>query len=286
MSVGPDARARALLVVGALTGVVLAGAGLLRSDPGVDEVGGDVLARVEGRPIFRTDVERGLTAIDADRREGVRVEDRARVLDRLIDEELLVQRALELGLAERDRRVRDDLVSAMIDALTARAGDDAEPEPGELAAFYAAEADYFRRPSRFEVEHVFLRDGDGALDRAESAREALLAGQSIASMATDRPALPLRAGWVSPRDLTAALGPTAAERVARLREGEVSEPLATAEGYHVVRVVARRGGEVPPLAESRDAVVAEYRRRAGERALRDFLDERRAAARVTLAEGE
>lgn len=286
MNVDTDIGARALLVVGAFAGVLLAGAGLLRRDPDIDEVGGNVLARVEGRPIFRADVERGVAAIDADRRNGARTEDRARVLDRLIDEELLVQRALELGLAERDRRVRDDLVSAMIDALTSRARDEEGPDEGELLAFYEAEAGYFRHPSRLRVEHMFLGASEGAASRADAAHEELVAGRELASIETDRPAVPLRTGWVSARDLTAALGPTAAERVVRLREGEVSEPLATAEGYHVVRVVARRGGELPPLADNRDVVVAEYRRRAGERALRAFLDERRAAARVTLAEGE
>ena len=41
-------------------------------------------------------------------------ENMQRVLDRMIDEELLGQRGLDLGLVRADRRVRADLVSAVI----------------------------------------------------------------------------------------------------------------------------------------------------------------------------
>jgi len=49
-------------------------------------------------------------------------------------------------------------------------------------------------------------------------------------------------------------------------------------------VVERQPDAEPPLADIRPQVVAEFRRRAGERALRAYLDELRANADVVLAE--
>lgn len=285
MKMDADRKGRVLLAVGVLVGVLLAGADIVQREPNTEELGGDVIARVEGRPIVRADVARGVAALATDRREGARDEDPMRVLDRLIDEELLIQRALELGLAERDRRVRADLAAAMIDVIVSRAREEAQPDEPTLAAFYEAEAGYFRRTDRLRVEHVFFRTGESARQRAEAAAESLAAGRELGSIEADRPALPLRRGWLSASDLTQALGPSAAEIVAGLGEDEVSEPLATAEGVHVVRVVERGGGGLPPLSENRDVVLAEYRRRAGERALRAFLDERRGVVRVARAEG-
>jgi parvulin-like peptidyl-prolyl isomerase len=102
---------------------------------------------------------------------------------------------------------------------------------------------------------------------------------------TDRPPLPLRAGWISIRELTRGIGPTAAAAVLELRPTEISEPLEVADGAHLVRVIERRGGELPAFESIREATLVEYRRRAGDLALRSFLEERRRSADVTIEAG-
>jgi len=55
-------------------------------------------------------------------------------------------------------------------------------------------------------------------------------------------------------------------------------------GYHVLQVVERQADALPALDEIRPQVIAELRRRAGEQALRTYLDELRASAVVVVAE--
>ena len=68
-----------------------------------------------------------------------------------------------------------------------------------------------------------------------------------------------------------------------LEVGAVSDPIRSATGYHVLQVVEREAEWVPPREEIADEVLAEYRRRRGEEALRAYLDRLRARADIELA---
>lgn len=63
----------------------------------------------------------------------------------------------------------------------------------------------------------------------------------------------------------------------------MSAPVRSASGYHVMLLEDRAPGRVPPLSEIENEVRAELRRRAGDTALRDYLDELRDRADVRVA---
>ena len=149
-------RSVALLAIGAAVGLVAAAAGLVSAPRRADELPGDAVATVNGTEVRRADYERAVTALASDRRSALGDADKRHVLDRLVDEELLVQRAFELGLAQRDRRVRTDLVTAVIEAVTNEA-DQHEPSDADVARFFAENGDYFAFPGRMQVEQVFVR---------------------------------------------------------------------------------------------------------------------------------
>jgi parvulin-like peptidyl-prolyl isomerase len=202
---------------------------------------------------------------------------------------MLVQRALELGLARQDRRVRGDLVAAVIESVTA-AADQREPDAGELRTFFDANRDYFARPARLHVEQVFARsssDADGdALARARDAAARLRGGAAAADVQQevgDAPVARLPDAPLPVAKLREYLGPAAVEALAALAPGEVAEPVRTAGGYQVLRLVAREVDRKPELAEVEAEVRAEWRRRAGDEALRAYLDELRRGAAIAVA---
>ncbi len=282
-------RARAWLALGAAAGLALAALELLRVE-GAGLPSGAV-AVVNGTPIRRETWERALAGLAADRRNPVGPEERRHALDRLVDEELLVQRGLELGLARLDRRVRSNLVHAVIDAVLADASGYAPSAP-EVEAFYAENADYFAAPGRLHVRQVLVRsDGDrsdrDALDRAREATARVRAGETIPAVAGELgdPELPpLPDGPLPPAKLREYLGPTALRAVLALEPGGVSEPVRSNAGWHVLQLVAREPRRTPSLPEIEDEVRAEMRRRAGDRALRDYLDALRRDADVRVAD--
>jgi peptidylprolyl isomerase len=283
-----EARARWLLLLGALAGLGTAAASLLGSQTQGSGLPEGVIARVNETPIRAEEYARLLAALEADRRSPLSDEDRVHVLDRLIEEELLVQHALALGLARSDRRVRADLVSAVLGSLAA-AGDGYEPDEDAIQAFYAENRDFFAGPGRLWVRQVFVAvDGAGdeaARERAERASERLRAGEAIDRVREELGSpevAPLPDAPLPPAKLREYLGPTALLAALDLSAGESSVPIRSAQGYHVLSLVERDPGGAPPLEEILPQVRAELRRRRDDRMLRERLDQLRAAADVVV----
>ena len=285
------ARGSVLLAIGAGAGIALAATGLVAS--GVTRGRGlppGAVARVNGALLRADDYTRSLDALERDRRGGAEPADRRFVLDRLIDEELLVQRGLELGLARQDARVRRDLTAAVIDAVVTE-HEDGTPPDADLEAFYRRERDFFARPGRLRVRQLWCRadtaaDAPSAEARARAAAASLRAGEDFAGVRArlgDPEIAPLPDALLSPAKLLDHLGPTALRAALELEAGAVSDPVRSATGYHVLQVVEREAEWVPPREEIADEILAEYRRRRGERALRAYLDGLRARADVEIA---
>jgi hypothetical protein len=286
-------RPLVLLGLGAAVGLALATAGVLGSSRGAGALPDGAVARVNGVPI-RSDAYKGLIAgLASDLRRPVDEADQRRVLDRLIEEELLVQRGLELGLARYDRRVRGDLVSAVIAAVTSDAEDRA-PSPDEVRDFYEAERDFFTRPGRLRVRQVFLRVPSpeaepGVRARAERARDRLRAGEPIERVREelgDREIVSVPDAALPAAKLREYLGPTALRASLELAAGDISEPVRSGTGIHVIQLVARELDRVPPLEEIATQVENEWRRRTGERALREYLDALRESAHVEVTSSD
>ena len=280
-------RGTLLLACGAAAGVALGASGIVVRGPG-ERVPAGAVAVVNGVPIRLADYERALGGMAADRRDGT-VDDSVRrhVLARLIDEELLVQRGLALGLAQRDRRLRADASAAVIGAVVAEAeAETGEPTEAELRTFYAAESDRFRRAGSVRVEQIFFAAApdaeDAARERAEAGYRRLLGGESFTTVraASDPEPIPLPDGPLPPAKLVDYLGPTVTRTLLGLAAGGVSAPVRSGWGYHLVRLIAREPAAVPPFEAVRQEVRAEFRRQAGDRRLSRYLDELRAAADI------
>src|SRR5947207_13474790 len=99
-----DTRARRLLVAGAVTGILLAAVGLLRSgnpaaNAHVSALSGGAVALVNGYPVAEELYARVLSGLAAERKtQELGFTDRQRILVGLVDEELLLQLGLGRGV--------------------------------------------------------------------------------------------------------------------------------------------------------------------------------------------
>ena len=275
------------LSLGAAGGLALAAFGLLEPGGGNGALPAGAVASVNGAPIRGEDYQRLLSGVENDTRQAADAALQRRVLDRMIDEELLVQRALDLGLARVDRRVRANLVSSLIASVTAEAETE-EPDAGELSEFYEAESGFFTQPGRLHVRQAFFRvrdaeDDAAARERAEAAVVRLRAGEAlevVSAELADPQISPVPDGMLPAQKLLEYVGPTALRVALELEDGAFSDPVRSGSGYHVLLRVASEPAVLPELETIRDLVRAEWTRRAGDRALRDYLDELRDDARI------
>jgi parvulin-like peptidyl-prolyl isomerase len=290
----PDAAQRRPLLwlaAGAATGVALAAWGLLGTDARGAALPKGALASVNGTLLYAEDYQRLVEGVESDTREPASPELRRRVLDRMIDEELLVQRGVELGLIESDRRIRADITQAMIQSIVVET-EDQKPEPDELRKFYAEEAAFFTQPGRVRAVQVFFRvrgEGDEAavMEKARQAQQRLQAGEPLAQVRAslgDEEVSPIPDTLLPPAKLREYIGPTALRAVMELAPGAISAPVRSGMGVHVFQLVEREEPRVPPFEEVAEQVQAEWVRRAGDRALRGYLDELRGSAQVVTVE--
>lgn len=284
-------RPAVLLAMGALVGAGLAAAGLsTAASPGRGWLPERGVARVNDETIRMEDYRRVLDALAQDKRDPLDDAQRQRVLDRLIDEELLVQRALELGLARSDSKVRKDLATAVIDSVLADTGD-VQPTDGELRRFFAERRDFFAGPGRLRVRQVVFRARDGeradaVQARARQAADRLGAGDDFSAVRAalgDAEIVDLPEALLPPAKLVDYVGPTAARAAAALAVGQVSDPVAAGPVWHIMQVVDRQPDAAPDFEAIRAQVLAEYRRQAGEQALHAYLGELRARARIEVS---
>jgi len=139
--------ARAALVAGAALGVALAVRGVVRPSRVVDALPATAVALVGDTPISEAEYSRAIAAVESDRRDHqVEPELRRHVLDRLVEEELLVQGALELGLPTRDPRLRGQIATTMLDGVVGEPLP--APDDATLRAFHEARAASWPGPDR------------------------------------------------------------------------------------------------------------------------------------------
>ena len=279
------------LVVGAVLGMLLAAYGILRTSEGLARpVPADAVAIVDGRLLPRADYERRLTALANDRRAPLDAKERRRVLERMIDEELLFGRALELELPSRDATARKDLIRGVVDAIVANAPSEA-PTEADLRALYDADRGFFAPEARLRVRSLWFRVVDpletaAAEARAGMALEALRAGEpfdAVAARLADVEPLPIPEAPLPLAKLVEYLGPSAARAAAALEPDNVSEPIRTATGVRLVLLVERSVPSEVGFDPLRPRVLAEWRRRHDERALEEVLADLRGAARIEVA---
>lgn len=241
------------------------------------ERAGDAAAIVNGAPIPREALARAVLALESDSRNEVTPARETEVLERLIEEELLVQRGIELGLAETDFAARRALVQSVLQlALAQRAG--ADPSQAELLRFYRQNAGFFAPAPRFAASVVFFRSG--APDaRIATARQALAHGAPPTGLG-DPIALPMPRGALSLAEWSRFLGEAPATAAARLSPGEVTEAITASGGAFVVRVDGFAAAPAPPFNAVIEQVRLEWRRRADEQAVRAYIGRLKRAARI------
>jgi hypothetical protein len=279
---------RAWLLAGALVGCLAGAAEILHGLRVPVRLLDGVAARVNGREIDSSSVERTVAGSDA----SVRATGAAagnRVLARMIDEELLLQQALDSGVAQTDPEVRAALVRAAINRVNAETA--ALPVTrGDIEAYFAAHRAAYATAARYEITPLYFEamqfpDLRTARQRAEAAREGFRAGQPVELLARAADTLP----FVPPGELATAntlanyFGSNVVKSIDKVRIGDSTPLINFGRGVLVVYVSRRRDSEIPALDGIESLVQADLLREQQETALARLLDSLHKAAHIDVA---
>lgn len=273
-----------LFALAAAGGLIVALGSALRVDAMRLPAGlGEAIAVVDGVAIPRARYEQAIAALEADKRTPLTDADRARALERLIDEELLLARALALDLPHSEPAARKALIEAMLRFATAEA-ETATPSEAELSRFYAARPQLLAPALRVRARAAALDPADRA--RIDALAGRLRAGEPLldAAEAVGAALLPAPEGLAAPSTLETYLGPTAAATALRLRPGESAGPIEAGGIVLFVETTMREEGPRPELDQVREALIGAWRRQRADAALDAYLAELRAEAEIARSD--
>ena len=268
----PDIR---WLLAGALAGLLAAGFGILRQADSGNELPANALARVNEQIITRDNFDRALARLGAN---STSEDAGAWVLQRLVDDELLVQRGLELGMAQSDSAVRNAIIDSLIASVTAEA-DAASPGDAELQLYLSKNSDRFSYVASLSV--AAWQTNDEAV--AQSFVNALRNDGSSTTSDTIGPIPDLPPGQVPVEALRDFLGPGIAAAAADMPVGS-SAVFARRGRWLVVQVLEKESAVVTDLSAIRNRVLLDYRRSLADQTLRDYLDDLRRGADVDVVQ--
>jgi len=150
----------------------------------------------------------------------------------------------------------------------------------ELRDFYRKNIDRYRRNESYRPSHIlFIVPKDATLEEIREIRktcqkilEKIKAGEDFGEMALlysqdatarDRGDL----GYFKKGELL----PAFEKEALRLQIGEVSGIVRTDFGFHLIRLLDRKGGDPPPFEEIKEKVQADYLEKDKEKALQQFI---------------
>lgn len=264
------------LALGALSGLILAGYGFLRQAEMDTDLPVSAVARVNDVLISRDNYERALARLTEESTNASLPENRGWMLERLIDEELLVQRGLELGMAQSDGTVRNAIVNSLIASVTAQA-DAASPTDEELERHLADNADRFSFIDKVAVEGWQSDEESVAQGFATTLRDS--GEPAITDAIRAIPDLP--AVLMPIENLGDYLGPGIAAATIDMPVGS-SAVFARRGQWIVVRVLKKESAVVSDLSSIRNQVIIDYRRSLADETLQEYLDDLRNKAKVDV----
>lgn len=238
----------------------------------------NAVAHVNGVPIPQTEFARAINAMQAGLDRPLTEADKSKALNLLIDEELIVQEAIGLGLAGSDRLVRKNLVQAMIRSATSL-DTSTEISDDQLESFFAENVNLFASPDHYTVKAAWSGPGD-AFDhkavfvKAMDANESFTDAAKLAQLQIIDLPLQIPIGKVS--DL---LGGEAAKLVSEMKNGDIAGPVSSTGRELYIWLVQRSDGAVA-FDDVKETVRAEWKRRQEEAALSKYVTGLRNKARI------
>ena len=272
-----------LVGLAGLTFALLTALGILPPQFGNHELRarGDVpIASVNGESVSKVEYLRALTAMQAGLDRSLSETDKRAALQVLIDEEVILQHALNIGLARSDPMARKNLVQALMRSTALLT--DYETDTQKLETFFKENKHLFVAPRMVRVK-VLTTD---KVKTADTFRQAMINGETFDAagrhLGLTEKDLPDDIPLGKAADY---LGGTARDRLATLKEGEIIGPIKSGSEsdrqYMFIWLMKATRLDVE-FNEVAEIVKAEWQRRQEENAFETYLSDLRKSADIRL----
>ncbi|HYM18350.1 MAG TPA: peptidyl-prolyl cis-trans isomerase [Micropepsaceae bacterium] len=284
-------RSLLMFALGTAFGLSVAAYGLFSAaGTRVAGVPAEDVALVNGRHILKSDFITQTQLETSLPYEMTTKEQRLKVLNEMLDEELLVQRGLEVDLAASDPDVRMAEVMGVqlqIDAdVLAQA-----PSDEELQKYYEAHKDKYNGEGIMALRDLVIRptaemSEEMAMAKAKAAADAFRQGRDSGDIAATfdlRDSGRIERGDVFEFAVKIKLAPALYAAAQKLKAKEASDPIKDGTDVHVILMEKRAAAVERSFAQVRDAVLQDYKKEATARVESANLSYLKSKADIQLA---
>ena len=243
------------------------------------------------------DIEGYLLRVPVDRRAELRAsKDRiAAIADNVFVTRSLAQKARALGLDKdptvqrRMAQVQDGLLSDVYAQHLEKTAPQINLEP-RARELYLAEPARFRLPEQVHVEHILIglngRTREMAEERARKVYEEVKSGKedflALAARLSDDPDKKRNGGDLGYSAPNAFVAPVAKRIAAMTVKGELSEPIESHMGFHIVRFVDRQKERQLSFDEVKRELIAQEKERLQKKRTEEIVTQVRSSSTVTV----
>ena len=272
-----------LLLLASIIGTFLAIYSIMETNKNFSSLPDNIIATVNDKIIPSDKYQTIINLIQNDKRDELTKADREMALDRIIEEELLVQYAYKNGFLEADDLLRKSIVRSVVDSIVEQALS-VVPAKQDLLKFYEANQQIFTTDEKYRIV-ILSSKNQSDIDEGkviwQSNYDLTLLRQTFKGI--DR--LDIPTGFISKIRLGTLVGPLLRDKVLSLQVGETSQTLKTIYGYSIVTLLDKKDRVIPEFKEISEIVLQEYKRQQREEILEELLKDLKRQSDIKINEG-
>jgi peptidyl-prolyl cis-trans isomerase C len=219
-----------------------------------------IVAKLDGQNLRESDIDAEISALPASMRElGTDPQARAAILRALIRRKILSKRAIAMGL-DKDPVVRRRIERARENILVQTLKEQElktlkPPSDKAIETYYQSHQADFTIPEQIHARHILV----GSEETATKVYRLLRRGKDFATLAAQYSiddGTKARGGdlnWFSHGTMVAPFEEAA---FALKHPGDISQPVHTQFGWHIIQLLGRRPATLKSLDEARDEIIS------------------------------
>jgi len=249
---------------------------------------GPVLAEVNGSAVTQGDFLKEIERVPEWAREQFKDDEgKKKFLDELVKRELIYQHALKMKLDnDEDYRSKVDdfkkmtLVSIV---LKKEVEEKATVDDAEVKVFFDQNADKFTIGTKIKASHILV----GTEEEANDISDRLKKGEKFAKLAElSKDTGSAKKGGDLGYFGRGQMVPEFEQAALSLKPGEVSKPVKTRFGYHIIKLVDIQKGEPADFEQSKESIQRQLLGEKRKRVFDSFVDKLKTDIKITTHENE
>ena len=255
-----------VLIIGILLAITIIGSSFIKKID-LDQL--NWIAKIDDRAISKGKYESYLDSVAQSRKSGLIASDAENILERMIDEELLIQRAVDLGMLENDSELRSIIIQKMISSIIAETKNIRFSQQ-DLQTFFVENKDFFAPSPKLHLLKLSFPRVNAV--QADKARQMILSGDLMsAKQLAETDVIQLPNTLLPATKIREYIGPLLTQEALKLNDGEVSQIIASENQLHLLIVVKKLRESAGSFEEMYEEIESEFIRQKGEEMLDEYL---------------